>query len=180
MHPSDDSEILNNINKIQGADRKFFFEMLMHMNGCHRGVAEGLYPLLADSARACVFLYQRQRTDEIESRERFATLQPADAFRFVQIMEHFARDPQKQPLALSDFLELLAQEPESLREFLSLSDEEKTTRFEALLEGFYSRDADFKSSLDSISEAPKANPREELRGSEPESGSADDPESEIV
>ena len=153
MHQSDDSELLKNINKIQGAERRFFFEILMHMNGCARDVAASLYPLLGDSARACILLYRRQRENESEARERFAALQPADAFRFVQVMEHFGRDPERQPLALSDFLELLAQEPESLREFLSLSDEEKTERFEALMERFHSRDADFKSSLGSITDS---------------------------
>ncbi len=152
MHQSDDSELLKKINKIQGAERRFFFEILMHMNGCDRDLAAGLYPLLGDSARACILLYRRQRANESEARERFAALQPADAFRFVQVMEHFGRDPERQPLALSDFLELLAQEPESLREFLALSDEEKTERFEALMERFHSRDADFKSSLGSITD----------------------------
>ncbi|MCR9142171.1 MAG: hypothetical protein NXI24_07960 [bacterium] len=171
MHPSDDSTLLNKINNIQGAERRFFFEMLMHMNGCNRNVAEGLYPLLGDSARACIFLYRRQQANEGETRERFAAMVPADAFRFIQIMEQLGRDPNRQPLALSDFLELLAQEPESLREFLSLSDEEKTIRFESLVERFQSGDADFKSSLGSILDSDESSDQENAEGSQ-------DPESE--
>lgn len=152
MQNSDDPDFLKSINKIHEADRRFFFEMLMHMNGCDRNIAQDLYPFLGDSAGACKLLYLRQQRSEFQSRSRFTDLLPADAYRFIQIMEHFGRDQKSQPLALSDFLELLAQEPESLREFLSLSDNEKTIRFNALLERFHSQDADLKSSLDSISE----------------------------
>lgn len=158
MRNFDHQDFLKQFNKMHETDRRFFFEILMHMNGCDRGIAGDLYQFIEDASGACNMLYSRQRENEGDSHDRFKELAPADAFRFLQLIEHLGRNQENAPnrLAFSDFLELLAQEPESLHEFLSLSDQEKTRRFNALLERFQAQDADLKSSLESITDPSPA------------------------
>ena len=123
----------------------------MLLNGVERTLAAQLYDYLGDAAGACEYLFHLQNQNGADTRSFFTRLTPGDAVRFVQLVEHLeGRAGGRGKLSLGDFVDLLAQKPESLREFLTLPEEEKTRRFESLAERFHSRDVDMKSSLENL------------------------------